>query len=691
MALSTYFDVKSLTKAVLAQLDSLEVVSFDMFDTLLVRRVHDPDLVKLPVARYISALARRQDIKIDWRQVQKKRDQIEQALRAKTGETHADHEAHYPTFMQQLLQHIFEDSYGPELLQQVTDYELKMENSMLVPRAEMLELLQQVKAVGKKVLVISDMYLPTTHLKVLLEHAGMLSCVDEIHSSADSFKAKASGEGYVLIQNQHQIEPAKWLHIGDNMISDGLRASQHGIRAFVIDDPEEKRRYALGARQYFYSQTRQFWLGRMLQQIMAPIESENVEQDALYVEGYNFFGPILSFFVHQIAEQCRQKKISKLYFLSREGWVLKQIWDNITPLLYPQGNLPEVEYLYVSRMALAGASCAYQGLDEKNANIVFLPPGNKDFTDIARIFGLQLEPLEPHLSRHGLNQHTVLSGAHKGYHFENRIRFAELLQDDEFQDEIKRQSLQANKALQLYLQDKGFFVQDDVAVVDIGWLGTIQHLLNRSISHRIDKPKIQGMLFGASRGIDYGETEDNSWQGLFYDHARFDIAASSILYARDLFEEACRAPHPSLMQYKLVGENSHEQTYELVFRVTNDELGQAESNQDKFYQPLQQGIFAAAHRYGAAAAIVAHEPEPLRYWFNQVMVMKLGFPSIKEIKTIRYQSHLDDFHGKNKPKGRRRPQLLMNSWEQRGWRLFWAKLFRTAYYRKHVRHTVNSY
>lgn len=31
-----------------------DTVSFDLFDTLLIRRIHDPDMVKPAVARYIS-------------------------------------------------------------------------------------------------------------------------------------------------------------------------------------------------------------------------------------------------------------------------------------------------------------------------------------------------------------------------------------------------------------------------------------------------------------------------------------------------------------------------------------------------------------------------------------------------------------------------------------------------------------
>ncbi|MGB5707879.1 MAG: hypothetical protein WBM41_13740, partial [Arenicellales bacterium] len=112
---------------------TVETVSFDMFDTLLVRRTHDPDLVKLPVARFISNLARAEGFDWNWREVQLLRDDIENAMRALTGESYDDHEARYPVFMQETLEKIFGEVADASLLDLVTQYEMQMENAMLVP------------------------------------------------------------------------------------------------------------------------------------------------------------------------------------------------------------------------------------------------------------------------------------------------------------------------------------------------------------------------------------------------------------------------------------------------------------------------------------------------------------------------------------------------------------------------------
>jgi hypothetical protein len=214
-----------------------------------------------------------------------------------------------------------------------------------------------------------------------------------------------------------------------------------------------------------------------------------------------------------------------------------------------------------------------------------------------------------------------------------------------FQDEVKRQTRPANQALQLYLDDLNFFEHENVAIVDIGWLGTIPRFFYEAIEHRTDCPKCSGYLFGATRGIPYPTTDKNCIDGIMYDRDRFDLAASCLYYARDFFEEACRAPFPTLNGYRLT-----EEGYELEFRKTDDEIGKAEQQQDNTFAPLQQGIIDSAKRFAAASALLGYSLEDYKPWLNYLFVSKLAFPKVKEVANIRHQNHLDDFHGSKKPK-----------------------------------------
>ncbi|MBU1567608.1 MAG: HAD hydrolase-like protein [Proteobacteria bacterium] len=683
MEVTTYYSLTSMVEAGRRKACDKEVISFDLFDTLLVRRIHDPDLVKLPVARYIAELAKQQGRHWHWQKVQERRDHIEQKHRAETAIQFADHEACYPLFMRELLLEIFQSSYDDVLLEKVTDYELTMENSMLVPRQILVEWIKELAGAGKRIFIISDMYLPATHLRQLLKYAGLNEFVEEVISSADTFLAKASGKAYPMIAEKYSLSPRAWMHIGDNPISDGMRAGEAGIDAMIIHDPGEQQRKSIVKRYYNYSDGRPFWRGRVLQQLMAPLEAENQLNSALYSEGYNFLGPLIGVFIQQVARFCKENEITKIFFLSREGWTFKRYWEKAMPSLYPAGGLPEIEYLYVSRMALAGASCAHQGLTKANADITFLPPGNRDFRDVCRIFSLEPEAFICHLTKFGLQADTCLSHVHDGYVPKNRKNFDAMLEDDSFQDEVKRQTGEQSLAMQQYFAQAGLFDHKHIALVDIGWLGTIQRFLFEAIAHRADCPTCFGLLFGATRGIPYPESDKNIIKGIMYDRNRFDLAASTLSYAQDIFEEACRAPHPTLNGYRLTKEG-----FELEFRQTNDAIGKAELEQDGYFMPLQQGIIDSAERFAAAAALLGYYFEDWKPWLNYLLVTKLAFPRTKEVANIRHRHHLDDFHGSKKPKSDF-GKGLVPLWSQSQLRLKFNPFLRMRCFFSHLRRRIN--
>jgi len=213
-------------------------------------------------------------------------------------------------------------------------------------------------------------------------------------------------------------------------------------------------------------------------------------------------------------------------------------------------------------------------------------------------------------------------------------------------------------------------------------LGTIQRFLYEAIEHRDDCPQFHGFLFGATRGIPFPETADNMVKGVIYDKHKFDVASSTILYARDLFEEACRAPHPTLNGYRL-----KDNGYELEFRKTDDTIGQAELEQDNYFTPLQQGIFDAAERYGAASSLLGYSLTDYRPWFNYLMVSKLAFPTTREVANIRHKHHLDDFHGQHVPtkKATLEPKGL---WDYSLLQLRCKPLLRMRLFLRHLRECI---
>lgn len=687
MELKTFHSLKTLIRAADRLVKGCDTVSFDLFDTLFIRRIHDPDMVKPAVARFIAQKAAACGYHWTWEEVQSLRDTYEQAQRAETGKKFDDHEARYPDYMTKALSTVFKEKMTADILEAVTDYELGLEMAMIVPRKDLVAWIKKIYSHGKKILIVSDIYLPASHLKRLVDHFKLTPFVVDVISSADTFLAKASGKAFPLLIDKFALDVDRWLHIGDNPISDGLRPLENGIQALVLEDRSEKHRKTLARMYATFANARPFWKGRLLHQLALPLEKENQPRDPLYVEGYNFLAPLVGAFTQGVFERTRKKDIDRIYFFSREGLTFKKFWDSAIPFIAPPEALPDTRYLYVSRMALAGASCAYHGLPQTKADIAFLPPGNRDMRDFCRVFSLDIKPLLPIMKKYKIDEKAPVSPVHaaaadksgtpKNFNYKFRL----LIEDIDFQLEIKKQTKPYNDALQRYLEKEHFFDQPEVALVDVGWMGTIQRFLYDAVKHRDDKPVFNGYLFAVSRGTPYPTMADNHVEGILYDRNQFDFAASTIMYNRDLFEEAFRAPHPTMAAYRLTDDD-----VDLVFRTTEDAIGKAEAMQDSYFAPLQQGLFDAAPRYGAAMAILGYPLDELMPWVRYLLVSKLAFPRARELTLLKHQYHVDDIHGTHKlPKKFWKTQRHL--WDRSASSLKWNPFIKLIYYLKKARPT----
>lgn len=666
MTWKTFHDVEKLARWCLARRGEIDAASFDIFDTILVRRIHDPDLVKLPVARFIAGRAAAAGLYWPAEKVLRFRNRVEAMHRRRNGRSNPDHEAAYLAFMADVLGRIFRDGSPADrarLLEEVTDYELGIESGMLVPRAAIVECMKGLRQAGVRIYAISDMYLPATHLRRIIERAGLGALVDGVISSADTFRAKASGAAWPLVREKFKLDPARWLHVGDNPISDGQKPAEYGIRAAVLRDTGEIVRKQIARTYWTIAARRPYWRGRLVQQLCLPLEAENQPRDPLYIAGHNLFAPFLCGLIQHVAEQCRARDIRRVYFFSREGELLKQVWEAIAPALFPAGDAPAAHYLYVSRMALAGPSCAYRGLDQENAAIAFLPAASRDLRDLARVYGLDAAALAPLLARHGLRIETPLSRFHAGWDPANGDRFRRTLDDPAFQAEIKRQTREANEALQQYLADEHFFDQPDVAVVDIGWLGTIQRYLHQAVAHRPDHPRMHGFVLALAGSFPFPAEADNRIEGYAFDRTAFDFAGSLIMYARELFEEVARAPHPGLMAYRLRNGKC-----ELEFRPDDDAFARNEAEQSAYFTSLRQGVLAAAGRYAAAVRLLDYTARDLKPWLNVLLVSRIAFPRASEVELLRHVHHMDDFAGAHQPTRRFR-KVQGGAWHLAPWRL----------------------
>jgi hypothetical protein len=280
--------------------------------------------------------------------------------------------------------------------------------------------------------------------------------------------------------------------------------------------------------------------------------------------------------------------------------------------------------------------------------------------------------------KHNLNPDTVLSPHHEGSDAIHGLHLKELLADDRFQDTVRSLTEPSREALRLYLADENFFEEPDVAMVDIGWLGTIQRFLHMGMRGQPGMPRLHGMLFAATRGIPYPTAPDNYIDGWFHDACRLSLAASVVTYCLEMFEECCRADHPGLMAYERTPDG-----YRLRHRAEDDPAFVAEQQQAAFYRPLQQGALDAARRFAPAAAATGFTADEIRPWLAQLAVARLAYPRTSELAALRFRYHLNDFDAGHRPRSALERRMNRRLWSEPSWRLRLPGL-RTYYAARHV-------
>jgi hypothetical protein len=281
------------------------------------------------------------------------------------------------------------------------------------------------------------------------------------------------------------------------------------------------------------------------------------------------------------------------------------------------------------------------------------------------------------LAPHGLDLDTPLSANYQGYSPKTGERLIQLLDDAKFQAAVRDQKRDAYTGLQRYLKTVDFFSHTDVALIDVGWLGTIQRFLDLCLAGSTQRPTLHGWLFAATRGVRFPTTARSHISGWIYDGERRDVFASMILNYLELFEEVCRPAEPGLIGYTARGETP------LIFRDERDPSHQLEMEQSEYIKPLQQGMLDAAVPLARALILADNDPDRMKSWLVHRIVMQMGFPTTKEVVSLRNRHHLNDLENISNVADNRRPRPK-RLWDEPAARLRYLPGLRSYYAMRHI-------
>ena len=323
-------------------INAYDVVSFDVFDTLITREVLYPADIFEIVEKNIK-----DSFCLDFR-YSETRIQAEMEL----------YKCGNPTIFD--IYNKIEELTGVShaIAMSLMEAELKEEGKHIIARARMVELVEYAHNLGKIVCCTSDMYLPTDIINGLVESCGFKNVFDSIFVSCEYGYSKSNG---LFKAVRAKYKDKRIIHIGDNYEADVKAACMYGIdETFLISSP--LKMLSDGTMNYLLNYDGDLAgrceIGRTFAHLFndpflfSETEGKCSVEDN-YSLGYFFIEPIIASFVEWMLKMCKEEEIDTLLLGSRDGYIIDKILSVRKKYI---GVETKYIYFYASRYActLAG-------------------------------------------------------------------------------------------------------------------------------------------------------------------------------------------------------------------------------------------------------------------------------------------------------------------------------------------------
>lgn len=336
--------------------------------------------------------------------------------------------------------------------------ELAVEQDMLRPYPIIQQLIKQYRDKGYRIAFISDMYLPSTFLKEILSSFGLYSSHDYIYVSNECNARKSDGSLYEKVKNE--LNPKQWIHYGDNAYSDVKIAKKHGIKAKRI-------RTDFGVTESNLLDCTGSLFCKYEASILAGITrySRLVCDNSLDTFASLFTAPIYIPYIHFIKKKVDEMKCKRVYFLSRDAYILKIGFETIN-----NNDNIETHFLFISRKSLFLPYYYISSQDticEAFSNRTLI---GKRVKDICKLFKIDTSDL------------AKFSGLGLIEIVETKTQEEELLNclyNSPLVKILINNAKQEYNLLVDYLKQEGFQNQGSSICIDVGWIGTSRCMLNR--------------------------------------------------------------------------------------------------------------------------------------------------------------------------------------------------------------------
>lgn len=284
-------------------IDKAEIISFDIFDTLLLR----PYIKPTDLFMHIELLEKAHgfaDARVKAENLARKHHKDKEDI---------------------TLDEIYAEI--PETYGHLKNKELSWEYQVLQPNMEIKKIFEYAKFQGKRIIIISDMYLTKKYLERLLIKKGYAG-FEKLYVSSEIQKTKWTGNLYSYVCNDLEINANKILHIGDNKQSDVIMAHKIGFQVFHYIKPMEQLLENDSRANKFYELNGSN-LGASI--LLGCLSLYNINKNENYWQdfGFKYGGPVVYGYMQWLSHQLEKNNINDALFVARDGYSLQKVFDLI--------------------------------------------------------------------------------------------------------------------------------------------------------------------------------------------------------------------------------------------------------------------------------------------------------------------------------------------------------------------------
>jgi len=333
--------------------------------------------------------------------------------------------------------------------------------------------------------------------------------------------------------------------------------------------------------------------------------------------------------MHRVLNEAQKDHVEMLLFCSREGFLLEQIYSRISSPMNPQ-SVPQSIYSYLNRKSVYASSLHEIGRREIEMGFDTTSPSVRNFL---KRFSLPVDELAVVALEAGIDDldHFVTNP----YESKEFLRF---LKDPRFLSAVQHEKQQTHALLYEYLNQIGFWKKDKVALVDVGWNGTTQQALAIGLNQASTCPEISGYYMALLGRMTLDSPPNSDFHGIYFDYRK---QSSGISFARyvELFETACRAPHPTVTGFV----KNPNGIVEPTFKDSNSIECRLEHLDEAWVSSIQSGILAYCDDYTATLRFHERSPEEEGDFILYRLDRLLRYPNKEEAEVLTDFSHSEGF------------------------------------------------